>query len=135
MGEDLPRQIASGLRDFYSLEEMQGRRLVVVCNLKKASLMGFSSSGMVLCAKSADGKVELVTPPEGATVGERVSLEGVPDCDAYSSSQVKKYKVWEKLIAPHLMTDAEGAATWQGTPLVTSAGKLTVVSAVNSPIS
>ena len=135
MGEETPRQIASGLRNYYTLEEMQGRRLIVVCNLKKASLMGFSSSGMVLCAKSADGKVEFVTPPEDAPVGERIVLEGVPSSEPYSASQVKKYKVWEKLLAPHLTTDADGVATWQGCPLLTSAGKLTVKSAVNSPIS
>ena len=135
MGEDAPRQIASGLRDHYTLEEMQGRRLIVVCNLKKASLMGFSSYGMVLCAKSDDGKVEFVTPPEGAAIGERILLEGVPSCEPFSASQVKKYKVWEKLIAPHLRTDANGVATWQGIPLVSSAGKLTVPSATNSPIS
>jgi tRNA-binding EMAP/Myf-like protein len=135
MGEEAPRQIASGLRDHYSLEEMQGRRLIVVCNLKKASLMGFSSSGMVLCAKSEDGKVEFVTPPEDAPVGERIVLEGVPDAEPYSASQVKKYKVWEKVIAPHLKTDATGVATWQGIPLMTSTGKLTVKSAANSPIS
>jgi methionyl-tRNA synthetase len=137
MGEEAPRQIASGLRAHYTLEEMQGRRLIVVCNLKKASLMGFSSSGMVLCAKSEDGKVEFVTPPAEAAIGERIVLEGVPDCPPYSASQVKKYKVWEKVIAPHLRTDADGIATWQGIPLVTSssAGKLTVTSAVSSPIS
>lgn len=135
IGEDSPRQIASGLRDHYSLEEMQNRRLIVVCNLKKASLMGFSSSGMVLCAKSEDGKVEFVTPPEGAAVGERIQLEGVPDKEPYSASQVKKYKVWEKLIAPHLKTNESGVATWQNTPLVTSSGVCTVKSAVNSPIS
>lgn len=135
MGEESPRQIASGLRDYYTLEEMQGRRLIVVCNLKKASLMGFSSSGMVLCAKSEDGRVEFVTPPEDAAIGERITLEGIPSCEPFSASQVKKYKVWEKVIAPHLQTDATGAATWQGIPLLTSAGKLTVKSAINSPIS
>jgi tRNA-binding EMAP/Myf-like protein len=135
MGEESPRQIASGLRDYYTLEEMQGQRLIVVCNLKKANLMGFSSSGMVLCAKSPDGKVEFVTPPSDAVIGERICLQGVSTCDPYSASQVKKYKVWEKLIAPHLQTDAEGVATWQGIPLITATGKCTVKSAVSSPIS
>lgn len=136
MGEEAPRQIASGLRDYYTLEEMQGRRLIVVCNLKKASLMGFSSSGMVLCAKTEDGRVEFVTPPEDAAVGERIVLDGVPVSEAYSASQVKKYKVWEKVIAPHLRTDESGAATWKGLHLMTAAGqKLTVKSAINAPIS
>ena len=48
--EDEPRQIASGLRAYYSEEEMLGQRLVTVCNLKPRKLMGFPSHGMVLCA-------------------------------------------------------------------------------------
>ena len=50
-GADGPRQIASGLREHYSLEEMQDRKVLVVCNLKAAKMQGFSSSGMVLAAK------------------------------------------------------------------------------------
>lgn len=46
-----PRQIASGLRDHYTLEEMQDRKVLVVCNLKAAKIVGFSSNGMVLAAK------------------------------------------------------------------------------------
>eukprot|EP01083_Nonionella_stella_P092759 259780_1 len=74
-GEGTPRQIASGLRPHYSLEEMMGRRLLVVSNLKTKKLAGFPSSGMVLCAAEAkeDGsgeKVEFVEPPEGAEIGE-----------------------------------------------------------------
>jgi methionine--tRNA ligase beta chain len=46
-----PREIASGLRDFYSLEEMQDRKVLVVCNLKAAKMVGFTSNGMVLAAK------------------------------------------------------------------------------------
>ena len=43
-----PREIASGLRGHFSLEEMTGRRCLVVCNLKPAKLRGFKSNGMVL---------------------------------------------------------------------------------------
>lgn len=57
VGEDAPRQIASGLREHCTLEEMQGRLVLVVCNLRPAKLAGFSSNGMVLAAKSQDGKV------------------------------------------------------------------------------
>ena len=63
-GEDEPRQVASGLREHYTLDEMNGRLLCVVCNLKPAKLAGFTSNGMVLASKdSASGKVELVKPP------------------------------------------------------------------------
>ncbi|RLN10132.1 hypothetical protein BBJ28_00023514, partial [Nothophytophthora sp. Chile5] len=50
VGEDAPRQIASGLVYHYSLEEMQGRRVLVLCNLKPRNLVGFRSHGMVMCA-------------------------------------------------------------------------------------
>ena len=46
-----PREIASGLRDFYSLDDMQDRKVLVVCNLKAAKMVGFTSNGMVLAAK------------------------------------------------------------------------------------
>lgn len=57
VGEDAPRQIASGLREHVSLEEMQGSLVLVVCNLRPAKLAGFVSNGMVLAAKGSDGKV------------------------------------------------------------------------------
>lgn len=55
-GEDVgetdgPREIASGLRGHYTLEEMQDKLVLVVCNLKAAKIVGFVSNGMVLAAK------------------------------------------------------------------------------------
>ncbi len=55
MGEGEARAIASGLREHHTLEEMQGRLVLVVCNLRPAKLAGFVSNGMVLAAKSEDG--------------------------------------------------------------------------------
>lgn len=57
VGEGAPRAIASGLREHLTLEEMQGRLVLVVCNLKPARLAQFVSNGMVLAAKDSDGKV------------------------------------------------------------------------------
>jgi methionine--tRNA ligase beta chain len=52
LGEETgPREIASGLREHYTLEEMQDRMVLVVCNLKAAKIVGFVSNGMVLAAK------------------------------------------------------------------------------------
>ena len=45
------REIASGLRGHYELEEMQGKKVLVVCNLKVSKIVGFASNGMVLAAK------------------------------------------------------------------------------------
>ena len=46
-----PREIASGLREHYTLEEMQDKLVLVVCNLKASKIVGFVSNGMVLAAK------------------------------------------------------------------------------------
>jgi methionyl-tRNA synthetase len=64
------RQIVSGIAKWYSPEEMVGKKVVVVKNLKPAKLRGVESQGMVLCAEHKK-KLELVYPgdlPAGATI-------------------------------------------------------------------
>lgn len=134
VGEDKPRDIASGLRDFYSLEQMQDRKVLVVCNLKAVKMVGFTSEGMVLAAKSDDGKnVELVEPPSDAPVGERVAIDGLIG-EPYSSTQTKKKKTWET-VAKELKTGEGGVATWSGMTIQTSVGPCKVASLVGAPIS
>ena len=61
IGEDVPRPIASGLVPFYTLSQMQDRRVIVVANLLPRKLVGFKSNGMVLCAsKIGDDGQEIV---------------------------------------------------------------------------
>lgn len=67
-----PRTIVSGLVKYVPLEAMQGRRVVVLANLKERNMRGVKSKGMLLCASNADHTaVEPLAPPEGAAVGER----------------------------------------------------------------
>ncbi|KAH7355046.1 hypothetical protein BKA65DRAFT_497543 [Rhexocercosporidium sp. MPI-PUGE-AT-0058] len=79
------RTVCSGLNGLVPLEEMQGRKVVVVCNLKPVKMRGVKSCAMVLAAsprlKEGEedhhaGPVELVTPPTDAPAGERVYFEG-----------------------------------------------------------
>jgi aminoacyl tRNA synthase complex-interacting multifunctional protein 1 len=79
------RTVCSGLNGLVPLEEMQGRKVVVVCNLKPVKMRGIKSCAMVLAAsprlKEGEedhhaGPVELVTPPADAQAGERVFFEG-----------------------------------------------------------
>ena len=86
------REIASGLRAYFTQEQMVGQRVVVVRNLKSRKLAGFASNGMVLCATTAEGKVEFVEPPEGAQLGERVTFEGHGGAAA-EPNRVEKKKV------------------------------------------
>merc|ERR1719310_140070 len=78
VGEEEPREIASGLRAYYpTADQLTDRKVLVVCNLKPAKLAGFSSNGMVLCASSENKEsVAFIEPPEGAMPGARVLMEG-----------------------------------------------------------
>jgi tRNA-binding EMAP/Myf-like protein len=121
VGEPEPRKIASGLRSFYKLEEMQNRTVLVLCNLKARNLGGFPSHGMVLCASDADHKsVEFAVPPDGAVVGERVVFDG-HDGAPEAENKVAKKKMFEA-IAPDLRTDGTGEVVWRGAKGRTSAG-------------
>lgn len=132
------RQVASGLRAHYSLEQMQGRKVIVVCNLDKAKLRGFVSYGMVLAAKvkGEDGveRVELVSPPEDSVVGERVFLAEHETLPAFSTAQTKKLKVWEA-VAADLRTDSSCTVCWKGLSLLTSAGPCVVSSLSDAVVS
>jgi len=135
VGEENKREIASGLREHYTLEDMEGRKVLVVCNLKAAKIVGFASNGMVLAAKSADGaKVELVQPPEDATIGEKVFIEGLTGFDPLSPAQIKKKKVWD-MVAKQLKTAEKGVATWDGKEIKTTKGVCAAATLVGAPIS
>lgn len=96
------RTVCSGLNGLVPLDEMQGRKIVVVANLKPVKMRGIKSSAMVLAASpkikegEADdhkGPVELVNPPAGAKAGERVFFEG---WKGEPEKQLNpKKKVWE----------------------------------------
>lgn len=66
------RQIVSGIKAYYSPEEMVGKKVVVVTNLKPAKLAGIESQGMILCAEDAEGNLALMTAekdmPHGAEI-------------------------------------------------------------------
>ena len=67
------RQIVSGIKAHYTPEEMVGKRVMVVTNLKPAKLAGVMSEGMLLCAEDAEGNLSLMVPekkmPAGAEIG------------------------------------------------------------------
>uniref|UniRef100_A0A7S3LIF5 Phenylalanine--tRNA ligase alpha subunit n=1 Tax=Amphora coffeiformis TaxID=265554 RepID=A0A7S3LIF5_9STRA len=120
IGEDSPRQIASGLRAHYNLEDLEGQRVLVLANLKARKLVGFPSHGMVMCASNSDGSVKFVEPPADAKIGERVMVEGY-DGEPATENQVIKKKMLEQIF-PDLKTNAAGIACYKGVPLTTTAG-------------
>ena len=62
------RQIVSGIRKYYSPEEMVGKKVMVITNLKPAKLAGLVSEGMILCAEAPDGSLALMVPEAGKNV-------------------------------------------------------------------
>ena len=66
------KQIVSGIRKYYSPEEMVGKKVMVLVNLKPAKLAGVLSEGMLLCAENEEGNLALLIPekdmPSGAEI-------------------------------------------------------------------
>lgn len=72
LGEENARTIVSGIAMAYTPEEMVGKSIVVVANLKPAKLRGILSEGMILCASDNDGKLCLVSPIADMAAGSEV---------------------------------------------------------------
>ncbi len=71
LGEERPRQIVAGIKEFYSPQELQGKQVCVVANLKPAKLMGHLSEGMLLAARDEKG-LTLIGPQEPKKEGTPV---------------------------------------------------------------
>ena len=71
-GEAEPRTIVSGIAKYYTPEEMVGKSVIVVTNLKPVKLRGILSQGMVLCASDEDGKLCLVSPIQDMKPGSEI---------------------------------------------------------------
>jgi aminoacyl tRNA synthase complex-interacting multifunctional protein 1 len=111
VGEEQPRTVVSGLVKYIPLEQMQERKVVLLCNLKPANMRGVKSHAMVLCATSPDGNtVEFVEPPPTASPGDRVVFEHYED-GAFDAVLNPKKKVWET-IQPGLLTNDDRVAGW-----------------------
>ena len=132
VGEPKPRTVVSGLVKFIPEDALQDRHVVLVCNLKPANMRGVRSEAMVLAATSKDGNVvELVEPPMGSNVGDRVQVEGFegqPD-----EILNPKKKVWDT-VQVDLATNEKLNACYRGIPLSTGHGPCKVASVVGGSI-
>ena len=66
------KQIVSGIRKYYTPEEMVGKKVMVLVNLKPAKLAGVLSEGMLLCAEDADGNLALMQPDKDMMPGAEI---------------------------------------------------------------
>ncbi len=66
------KQIVSGIKQHYSAEEMVGKKVMVLVNLKPATLAGIVSEGMLLCAEDENGELALMTPEKKMPAGAEI---------------------------------------------------------------
>ncbi|RIH88776.1 Methionine--tRNA ligase [Calidithermus terrae] len=69
---DHTRQVVSGIAQWYKPEELVGKKLILVANLKPAKLRGVESQGMILAGEDAEGRVVVVTPEKDLPPGAKV---------------------------------------------------------------
>jgi methionine--tRNA ligase beta chain len=131
LGESAPRVVVSAIRAAYAADQLLGKMVIVLCNVKEAKLAGTMSCGLVLTATN-EGRIEVVEAPASCTVGEKVCIsDGVGK--SWPANSVKKHKVWEAVKA-EMFTDTECEVTWKGLKLLTSSGPCRVLTLVDSPI-
>lgn len=127
LGEGDVRQIMAGLAQYYpDPSSLEGVLVCVAANLKTAKLAGEPSQAMVLAAEATgpEGQtiVKALQPPVHACPGDLVHLDGVMPPESFP--KVLKLDEWKQVV-PGLVVQG-GKATFEGTPLVTSQGLVTL---------
>ncbi|UCG68848.1 MAG: methionine--tRNA ligase [Thermoplasmata archaeon] len=92
---DEERQLVAGLKQYYTKEEMQDRKIVVVMNLKPAKLRGVESRGMLLAAEDTKGVVSLLAPLSDEDLGVRVTGR---DCEIGKAKKQVSFSEFQKIL-------------------------------------
>ena len=130
LGEAKPRQIVSSLVKHVPINEMQGRLVVALCNIKHAKRQGIMSFGLLLGASNGT-KVEPLNPPENAKPGDRVYCKDYYGKPGEALVDIVQY---DKIIEG-FKTDEKGIAKYKGSTLITSSGVCSVKSLGNTHFS
>lgn len=123
--------IVAGLTKFFTVDELIGKNVIILCNLKPSKLRGHLSEGMIMCAKS-DDKMELLEPPPSARPGDLVY------CESYDRVPTEGGRDKKRLydpIAPDMLTNDQSVACYKGSYLyVPEKGNIKAKSLKNAPI-
>lgn len=119
------RSVCAGLREYLSDVEMEGRLVVLVCNLKPRKLRGIDSEAMCLAGSVVDigGKKETVVPiapPLDASPGTFVVVDGITGDRSVIERKFVNAKTWEKVSSRFCVRD--GVACYDGMPMCTASG-------------
>lgn len=129
VGEDEEKdvkQVVTGLRKFVKKEDLEGKLVLTIINLKVAKLAGETSEAMILATESGEGDsvdVKLVKVPDGAKVGEKAFIENEEDKKPETYPKECKSKLWEQV--KQTLVIKGGKATYQGKNVVVSSGFVT----------
>eukprot|EP00980_Cylindrotheca_fusiformis_P029155 scaffold22740_cov139-Cylindrotheca_fusiformis.AAC.9 len=114
-GSAAPRTVVAGLAGKVAIEDIVGKQVVAVTNLKPAKMRGIESTAMLLAASDDSGgaeKVELLMVPEGVPNGELLNLEGKEDSAPDTMMKSKgALKAFDRVKAA-LRVNGDGEATW-----------------------
>lgn len=101
------RTVISGLVKHMTEDQLQGKTVILLANLKPAKMRGIESQAMVLCATDEKtGTLELVQPPEGAALGTMIYVEGFKPAEGLLAQLNPKKKQFET-IQPNFTTTAD----------------------------
>jgi len=106
IGEAEPRPVCAGLRKYYDADQLNGRLICTITNLKPSKLKGELSAAMIL-AGSHDGQVKLLEPPANSQVGDAIFLEGEKPSE--NVPKVLNSKHWKEVVADFKAKDGKGA--------------------------
>ena len=138
IGEEQPRNIGTGLRNYVPIEKIQDSKVILFSNLKpKRFGKDFESHGMIMCAGKKDKDnnketFELIRPNENAKIGEKVFIEGT-ELDSSVVPQISGGR-FQKCIN-YFKTDENCFCMYNGKKIVTESGPIKVESLANCDIS
>jgi len=129
IAEAEPRTLICGLRPFMPVEDIKDQSVCLVINLKASEMKGVMSNGRTLVATGADGKKQLIKPPQDAKIGEKVTFKGQDQpADATLASK------WQSEIFKQLHTNENSIAQYMDLDFMTSAGPCAVTDMPNATI-
>lgn len=111
------RTLVAGMKQYYSIDEINNKNIVIVANLKPAKIRGILSNGMLLAAQDKNGNVTLLNPGE-AKPGSIVTIAGLP----HRPSKIIEFDEFKQI---KLIVDEKQNIVYQGKPLQTEKGVIT----------
>eukprot|EP00803_Ostreobium_quekettii_P011329 evm.model.scf_2371.2 EVM.evm.TU.scf_2371.2 scf_2371:15181-18544(+) len=123
VGEGASRTIVGRFARFLRPEEVERRRVVVLCNTKTRKMLGVETTGQILCAINPSLQTfQLLNPPVEASIGERVFFGSQEwQTPPEKSSTVDRWKLWAGM-QPFMKTGPDGVVTYKGCPMNTRSG-------------